>query len=292
MNLENKKITSEALDCYLQAGTIARRIREMFKDRIEEGKSILELCEELECEILSCGASLAFPCNIGINHIAAHYTPTPSDQLKIGPTDLVKIDYGLHINGYIVDVAFSVALSRSDLRLVKVTELALEEVVKSIRVGDRISKVGEIIEHIAKKNLFKVIENLQGHEIDRYRLHSGISIPNVPSLNTRRFRDNMIIAIEPFLTYGFGAGRVRETSVVNIFQLPGNRGSIPSELIGAFDNLPFCQRWLDRYSLSVPPEIKKRMKYYPVLVEANEAPIAQTETTLILLKDETIDLVS
>ena len=290
MALRGKRLMPEALENYVQAGKVARKIRETFKDKVKEGKKVLEFCEELEADILSSGASLAFPCNVGINQVAAHFTPVPSDELEFGPTDLVKVDYGLHIDGYIVDTAFTVPLSRNDSKLVETTELALKEVTRSTKVGDRISKIGAIVASIAKSNSFKIIENLQGHEIERYKLHSGVSISNVPNFNIRKLQEGMVLAIEPFLTYGFGAGRVEETNVVNILQLPRDLKLVSKELTDAFDNLPLCKRWLNRLSLSIPSNVEKRMKAYPVLIEANGAPVAQAETTLVLLRDQTIDL--
>ncbi len=289
--MTTKRLTSEELDHYMQAGRIAQRIREEFKGRIKDGKKILEYCEELETSVLSSGASLAFPCNIGINQVAAHFTPDFSDEMAFGPMDLVKVDYGLHIDGCIADAAFTVPLSTADSKLVGTADLALREVVSALRAGDKISKVGGIVGPIAGRNSFKIIENLQGHGIDRYRLHSGISIPNVPNYDMRRLQENSIVAIEPFLTYGFGAGRVDETSTVNILQLPADSKAVPRELSRAFDYLPFCNRWLRRLSLSIPPSIEGRTHRYPVLAEANGAPVAQAETTLILLEDRTIDLI-
>ncbi len=292
MAFGGKRLTSEEIDRYIQAGEIARRIRETFETRVTEGKKVLEFCEELEANILSRGASLAFPCNIGINEVAAHFTPVPSDETAFGPTDLVKVDYGLHLDGYLVDTAFTVALSKDDSRLVQTAELALKEVTKSIRAEDRISKIGKIVAPIARGNSYKIIENLQGHEIARYKLHAGVSIPNVLNFDLRKIKENTVVAIEPFLTYGFGAGRVVEKEVINIFQLPTDTRVVPSELSSAFDSLPLCRRWLNRLSLQMPQNLENRIKSYPVLVEANGAPIAQAETTLILLKDKTIDLVS
>lgn len=286
-----KSFSDQEEDNYIQAGKIARKIRKNFENKIKEGIKVLELCEAIENEIEELGGNLAFPCNIGINEVAAHYTAAPEDSTMIPPGALVKIDYGVHLEGYIVDTAFSVALSNTDKKIVEEVNRALEEVVKGIRVGDRISRVGEIVSNVARENGFLVISNLHGHEIKRFNLHSGLSIPNIPNKNNTKFTNGMVVAIEPFFTYSFGKGYVEEIQMALIFKLV-SLSKAPKEFKDYFSSLPFCERWIRKKKLD--PSIMKRIPLvrYNVLVEAGGSPVAQRETTLMFVDDKVIDLVT
>jgi methionyl aminopeptidase len=286
-----KNFSDQEEDYYIQAGKMARKIRKIFENKVKEGIKVLELCEAIENEIEELGGKPAFPCNIGINDVAAHYTATPEDPTVIPPGALVKVDYGVHIEGYIVDTAFSVALSNTDKKIVEEVNRALEEVVKGIRVGDKISRVGEIVDNVAREADFIVISNLHGHEIKRFNLHSGLSIPNVPNKINARFANGMVVAIEPFFTYSFGKGYVEEIQTTLIFKVSSlNRA--PKEIKDYFSSLPFCERWIRKKKLD--PSIVKKIPLvkYNVLVEAGGAPVAQRETTLMFSDDKVIDLVA
>ena len=284
-----KKLTDQEASQYIEAGKIAKRIRSDFRGDVEEGRKLLRFAEDLEGEILAQGAKPAFPCNIGINEVGAHYTPTPSDASEFSSGDLVKVDFGLHLDGYIVDTAFTVALSSADQKLVDAVAQSLEAVVSNLRVGDKISQVGRLVNAVSQRHGFKVIENLQGHEIRRYTLHAGLSVPNVPNFDNRRFSNGMVVAIEPFMTYEFGGGRVKESAKVTIFKAPDRGGrDVPSALLN-FHGLPICERWVGS---RVPKAELERLKKYPVLVEERMAPVAQAETTLLFHSGRVTDLVS
>jgi len=287
---EPKKFSDEEIEKYLEAGKIASKIKKRIEGKIREGIKVEELCEEVEEEIVSLGGNPAFPCNIGINEVAAHYTAKPGDELTIPPGALVKVDYGVHIDGYIVDTAFSVALSNSDKKIVEEVEKALETVVSELKVGDRLSKVGNIVSEVAKKNGYLVISNLYGHEIKRFNLHAGLSIPNIPNKERARLENGMVIAIEPFFTYSFGKGYVKEEKTAVIFKL-SNPKKAPKELYEKFNNLPFCERWIRKKNLEMLVKGIPLIKYN-VLVEAGRAPVAQRETTIMAIDDKVVNLVS
>lgn len=285
-----KNFSDDEENYYIQAGLIAGKIRRIFENRINEGLKVLELCEAIEGEIENLGGKPAFPCNVGINEIAAHYTATPKDATIIPPGALVKIDYGVHLEGYIVDTAFSVALSNTDRKLVEEANRALEEVKRKIKVGDKISRVGEIVNGIAKESGFLVISNLHGHEINRFNLHAGLSIPNIPNKSNIRFENGMVTAIEPFFTYNFGKGYVEETQTALIFKL-ASLNKVPEDLKKYFHSLPFCERWITKRQLDYGSIRKVPLVKYKVLVEAGSAPVAQRETTFMFIDDKVIDLV-
>src|SRR3989338_3087428 len=83
---KNRKVLQ--LDDYIKAGKIAAEVREMTRERNWVGKTVYEICEEVENQIKKRGAKCAFPVNVSINEIAAHYTAEPNDPItiKIGKT--------------------------------------------------------------------------------------------------------------------------------------------------------------------------------------------------------------
>ncbi|HYA22311.1 MAG TPA: type II methionyl aminopeptidase [Thermoproteota archaeon] len=287
-----KKVTDQGMSLYVEAGKIAKKVRSQFMPEVKEGKKLLDFAEELEQEILSQGAGLAFPCNIGRNEVGAHYTPVPSDSSEFSGADLVKVDFGLHLDGYILDTAFSIALSSVDQKLVDAVDESLRAVVENLKVEDKILEVGKLVEGVAGKYRFKVIDNLQGHEVRRYQLHAGLSVPNVSNTDNRTFHEGMAVAIEPFFTYGFGAGHVKEMSLTTIFKSPDPGKVGRNSALSRFNGLPICERWLAKISPATSKRDLERLGSYPVLVEGKGAPIAQAETTLLFTSGRVRNLVS
>ena len=96
---------------YLFAGKIAAKAREYGIDLLKPGVSFLEIADKVESKIIENGAGLAFPVNISINEIAAHFSPKHDDKtLSLKKGDVVKLDIGTHFEGYIADTAVTVEI--------------------------------------------------------------------------------------------------------------------------------------------------------------------------------------
>ena len=253
----------------------------------------MKIADEVEQMILE-SAKNAFPCNVGVDHVAAHFAPTDSDPVNLSNAKLVKIDAGAHINGWISDAAFTYVLDDTQEILARAAYEALYEAVHAIHPGMRVSEVGRIISSVAKKYGVKPIENLGGHQIERYTLHAGLFIPNVPEGNAI-IKEGMQIAIEPFMTGG--RGFVSNGPSVTIFSLERDRARSPiarqvlAYIKKEFGPLPFAQKWLERkfgnsarlalYELAKNGSINQ----YPVLLERRESYVAQFETTVYVDRD-------
>ncbi|MEM1557494.1 MAG: type II methionyl aminopeptidase [Thermoproteota archaeon] len=292
---------------YLTAGDIAKRVKRDLRKWVREGELLLDLCEKVEKRIEELGGAPAFPCNICIDDVAAHFTPPPRFTGRVPPEGLVKIDFGVHVDGYIVDTAFTIPLSPRDREIVEVAEKSLARVSEILKANVRISQVGEIVEKFAKSKGFKVIRNLTGHQIDRFNLHTGLSIPNIKIFGTEKFRKDMVIAIEPFITIADGSGEVGEIEEIYIYRFKylsindiGEFNSFAKRLHNSFRTLPFCERWvLNRFGDEERNKLKKLLEYsrknlvlYPVLVEKNRKKVAQAEDTFLVLEDFAINLTS
>ena len=230
-----------------------------------------------------------------INEVAAHYTAEPNDPLTIKDDDLVKIDLGAQINGYIADTAVTVCYNAEFDSLVQAAELSLSNAMAMIKVGVKSSDVGRTIEKTIKQLGFLPIANLSGHSLDQYTIHSGKSVPNIWSIGSFTFNENQAFACEPFVTTGEGLGFVHEGKVKNIFALSSRKKTKDSDadkmldyIWQNFNLLPFALRWLTneweekeaRRLLEILIK-KKAVHAYPVLVEGNGQRVTQAEHTFI-----------
>jgi len=278
------------------AGKIARRVREEVPALVREGVDALSIAQAVEDKIIQYGGRPAFPCNICIDSVAAHFTPTPIENIMIPKGALVKVDLGVECDGYIADTAITIGLPNSQSRLIEAAENALKNAIKTIKAGIRVSEVGAIINDTIVRYGFKPIRNLSGHEIRRYTLHTGTSIPNVRTKETLRLENGRIYAIEPFVTLGSGSGLVVSSNSVNIFSVlmennHDNRLSIDElslikMLRESTKGLPYTLRWLEKEKWALHEKLVKKgvVKGYPVLVEKMGTPVAQAEHTVIVLE--------
>ncbi|MFZ1077032.1 MAG: type II methionyl aminopeptidase [Nitrosotalea sp.] len=280
---------------YISAGKIAAEVRENARKKYHVGSTLLEVCESIEKEIERKGGKCAFPVNASLNEIAAHYTAEPNDSIVVKETDLLKIDLGVQINGYIADTAVTVCYDPNYDYLVQAAEAALREAISIIRVGTKSSDVGKIIENTAKQMGGIPIANLSGHSLERFTIHAGKSVPNIWSIGSFSFQSTEAYACEPFVTTRDGLGFVREGKTRNIFSLATRKRAKDDDankfidfIWQKFNMLPFALRWFmpewdEKTARTLLDKLiqNKIVRSYPVLVEANNQRVAQAEHTFI-----------
>ncbi|MFQ5920831.1 MAG: type II methionyl aminopeptidase [Nitrososphaerales archaeon] len=284
-----------SIEDYQKAGKIAAEVREDARKHYHVGETLLQICEHVEGMIREKGAEPAFPCNVSLNEVAAHYTAEPNDEGVVRDGDVLKIDIGVHVNGFIADTAVTVCYNPSYDSLVNATELVLQEAVRIVRAGVKASEIGKVVETATKRFGFRPIHNLSGHSLAQYTIHAGKSIPNIWTIGSFSLLSNEAYAIEPFLTMKDGSGVVYSGKAKNIFAIAtrkrtGNKDADAffDELWKRFRTLPFALRWLvrDHDDKEVRQILeflikKKLVRAYPILVERNGKFVAQAEHTLI-----------
>ncbi len=292
-------IDKDVLEKYRQAGEIAAEVREEMKRYVKEGMRIIEICEKAESLIEKKGGKPAFPCNISVNEIAAHYTSPPGDERIIPKGAVVKIDIGVHIDGYIADTATTVSFNPQYRELVKTAEEALNKGIEYVRAGASSSGFGALIQKTIVERGFKPISNLTGHSIGRYLIHSGKSLPNVPHFFGFKFKEGDIFALEPFVTLADAAGKVENGDLVTIFRFHKKKkvkGIHAKKLLvfieSNFRTLPFAERWLtgvvpkQSYNSAFKELLSsKSLVSYPIFVEASKKVVAQAEHTVYVKKN-------
>jgi len=285
---------------YYRAGKIAAEVRELMKRSVSEGMPIIDICEKTEALIRQRGGKPAFPCNVSINDIAAHDTSPPNDKRTVPPSSLVKIDIGVHIDGYIADTAVTVCLNPDYEDMVAAAEAALNTGVKTIRGGLFISQFGSAVQRTIQAHGLKPVSNLVGHQVAKYEVHvSGRSLPNVSVASMSRIVANEVYAIEPFVTLRNAAGKVGSGTEAHIFRYAKQK-PLRSEhakklcdfIIENFHTLPFTERWLqnvvplDKYRAAFSELLSsKTLMAYPIFVEVSGKPVAQAEHTVLVTKD-------
>ena len=281
-----------------KAGKIAGAILKEVPKLVLPGESYFDIAESLEKMILDGGARPAFPANISINDIAAHFTPEADNTGLIGETDIVKIDIGTHIGGCIGDTAVTVDLSGEQGKIMEASKAALDAAIAMMKPGVKVGEIGAVIEKEITSRGFKPIENLTGHKIEPYLLHAGVEIPNIASNVSYELLEGDIFAVEPFASAG--SGRVADTTQVEIFALqstPRLRMKYSRELMefiaGNYLSLPFAERWLrevfkSRVTLSTAlRELLNTgaLHPYPVLRDTGRGLVSQHEHTVLIEHD-------
>jgi methionyl aminopeptidase len=295
----------DIFDNYIQAGKIASQVREYARTQDHTGKSLSQICQDIEQEIFKKGGEPAFPVNVSLNDIAAHYTAVPNDPIIVKNTDVLKIDVGVHIDGYIADTAVTVTYDAKYQNLIDTAERALAEAISIARSNTRVSDIGRIIEKTITKYGCKPIQNLSGHSLERYTIHAGKSIPNIWTIgHSFNLSVNNVYAIEPFVTTKDGQGIVYEGKIKNIYGIGSRKRTKDQKaddfleyLWNRFKTLPFALRWIvddyeekDALSLLEILVKKKSLHAYPILIEGANRIVVQAEHTIIPQESNTITI--
>ncbi|MFQ6052983.1 MAG: type II methionyl aminopeptidase [Candidatus Bathyarchaeia archaeon] len=297
--MEGGSLEMEPLEALRKAGRIASQVRGRVHGLVEVGTRLIDICESVETWIRDLGGEPAFPCNVDIDHVAAHYTSPPGDASAILDGSLVKVDIGVHVDGYIADTATTVCFDPLLEGLVEAAEAALEAGLKTIRAGARSSDVGAAIEREMKMRGVAPVRNLSGHKVARYIIHAGTDIPNVAARRGHRLEAGETYAIEPFSTLPGAAGEVRDGPPGHIYRFQKKRrvsGGAAKRMLkfiqSRYRTLPFASRWvIGRFPgpegrAAFQELVRSRCVYaYPQLVERSGGPVAQAEHTVIVTED-------
>ncbi len=275
------------------AGKLARNALHFGRDLIEAEKSMLNVTEEIERFVKKNGGELAFPTNLAVNNVGAHWTPSSKSNEIFSKGDVVKLDVGVHIDGYIGDNALTLEIDSTNYtKMIEASREALNAAINVAVAGVNVGIIGHAVQDTIEKYGYRPIANLTGHRIKRYNLHSGVSIPSVRERGGPTLNNGDIVAIEPFVTDGAGrVGGKRNSNIYHLRQIRKVKDEKATELMKEiqerYKGLPFAERWLHEFQDDATKNLQKLMRagivsYYPVLDELGNGIVAQSEHTLLI----------
>jgi methionyl aminopeptidase len=284
-------LDAERYERHREAGEILAQVREEAADRVAVGTGYLELTEWVEDRIHELGGDVGFPLNISTDEEAAHGAAAPDDDRTIGE-EVVKLDIGVHVDGWLADTAVTVDL-KGEPELVGAAEDALDAAIDVAGPGVETGEIGAAIEEAIDARGYNPVVNLTGHGLGHYDQHTAPNIPNRAVEQGVELQPGDVVAIEPFATDG--GGKVREGADEEIFMLENERSvrnraarAALKQVSEEFRTLPFARRWLD---VDRPDVALRRLKQkgiiegYPVLKEDDGALVSQKEHTIIVTED-------
>lgn len=278
---------------FIQAGQLAKEVRAFGKSLIQQGASYVDVMGKIQRKIVELGARAAFPPQLALNQVAAHFLPMPGEDIEF--TDqIVKLDIGVCYEGAIGDCAVTVDLSGRYQGLIDAAEAALLNAEKIVCVGLPVKEIGRVIEATIQSYGYVPIRNLSGHGLGEYKIHTSPIIPNYEDQSKAVIKAGMTFAIEPFATNG--KGLIYEGGEAAIFGLASPR-PLQSELarslltvIRTFSGLPFSLHDLitpewsyDKVKSGLGELIKAGVVAgYAPLLEQGAGMVAQAENSVLV----------
>ncbi|KAI9206682.1 peptidase M24, structural domain-containing protein [Polychytrium aggregatum] len=294
-----------------QAAEVHRQVRSYARKTIKPGMSMIDICEMIEngtrnlIEANGLLAGIAFPTGCSLNHVAAHYTPNAGDKTVLQYGDVMKIDFGTHINGRIIDCAFTMSFDPKYDPLLEAVRDATNTGIKEAGIDVRLCDIGAAIQEVmesyevtldGKTYQVKPIRNLNGHLIGQYQIHGAKSVPIVKGGDQTKMEEGESYAIETFGSTG--RGFVHEDLECSHYMKRFDAGHVPLRLPRAkqllttinkhFGTLAFCRRYLDRigeekYGLALKNLVDSGVvDPYPPLCDVKGSFTAQYEHTILL----------
>ncbi|KAM0485412.1 hypothetical protein ACHAPX_001398 [Trichoderma viride] len=310
-------LNSEFLADYREAAEIHRQVRQYAQKVIKPGQSLTEIAETIEDSVRALTghsgleegdalkAGMGFPCGLSLNHCAAHYTPNAGNKMVLQQNDVMKVDFGVHVNGKIVDSAFTMAFEHKYDPLLAAVRAATNAGIREAGIDARVGEIGGVIQEVMESYEVEIdgttypvksIRNLTGHTILPYSIHGTKAVPIVKSNDQTKMEEGDVFAIETFGSTG--NGYVRDDGEVSHYAKVGDVSHVDLRLSSAksllnvinknFGTLPFCRRYLDRlgqekYLLGLNSLVQNDIvEAYPPLVDKKGSYTAQYEHTILI----------
>lgn len=269
------RLNNDFLTDYRHGAEIHRQVRQYAQKNIKPGQTLTEIAEMIEDSVraltghqgLEEGDALiggmGFPTGLSINHCAAHYTPNAGNKMVLQQEDVMKVDFGVHVGGRIVDSAFTMTWVPKYDKLLEAVKEATNTGIREAGIDVRMSDIGAAIQEVmesyeceidGKTYPVKAIKNLNGHDILRYKIHGTKSVPIVKGGDQTKMEEGETFAIETFGSTG--KGYVRDDLETSHYAWNEDAPKVSLRVSSAkpllssiqknFGTLPWCRRYLDR----------------------------------------------
>lgn len=319
----------------IKASNVHKKVGVKVREFIKVGHSLNDIATFIENEIKNevkyninnpLEKGIGFPVGLSLNNLAAHYTPNYNDeQIFLTEKDILKIDYGVHYNGIIIDSAFTISFNPLYQEFIDISRKTTNYAVSLCGPDVLLGEIGEKIhEYVMSKEIeingkmvgLEVMQELSGHKIAPFKIHAGKAVPNIKIFYPVRMKENEFYAVEPFITTGKGRNIIKGQT--SHFMLTANYESIFNknifnkneklifELIQKFyHTLPFCQKWIYQELLNIDVSLEKSLNVnkilekftdkniiqkYPPIYDIENSIISQFEHTIYIKENGIINL--
>lgn len=259
-------------------------------------------------------SGIAFPVGLSLNNCAAHFTPNSSDlDIQLNQTDILKIDYGVHYNGIIIDSAFTISLDSKYDEFIDISRKLTQYAVSLCSPDVILGEMGnDIEEYIKSKEItidnkifsLKTMSDLSGHMIRPYEIHAGVAVPNISIYYPLRMKSDEFYAIEPFITTGNGKSILKEpnshymlnSKLPSLDNLNKNEKNTFNFIKDNYYTLAFCEKWISRdikkYSKQTLDNLvsKKVLNSFPPIYDIDDSIVSQFEHTIYVKENGIINL--
>lgn len=291
-DIEAEEVEEAAVESYKKAGRMSAEALQYGKSLIKPGVKVVDVLDKIEEKITQMGGGFAFPPQISLNDVAAHNCPDADDTVVL-EDQVIKLDVGVQVNGYVTDNALTVDLSGKWTDLVKASREALDAALKMVVPGTKIGMIGKTVQEVIQSYGFSPIRNLSGHGIGRFKVHTRPSIPNIDTGDKTELVDGMALAIEPFASSG--AGLIYESGEAGVFMMVQKkpvRDMITRNVLKDIESqqgLPFAKKWLTRkfgagrtnFALKHLMQLEI-VRSYPPLVDQQHGMVSQAEESVLV----------
>ncbi|PMD43976.1 peptidase M24A, methionine aminopeptidase [Hyaloscypha variabilis F] len=311
------RMNNDFLQEYRQGAEIHRQVRQWAQKNIKPGQSLTEIAEGIEDGVRALTGhpgleegdnikgGIAFPTGLNLDHIAAHYSPNAGNKTILSKDNVMKVDFGVHINGRIVDSAFTMSFDPMYDNLLEAVKQGTNTGIKEAGIDARMGEIGAAIQETmesyeceinGKTYPIKCIRNLNGHDIRQWQIHGGKSVPIVKSNDQTKMEEGEVFAIETFGSTGNGyvqddyetSHYAKRADAPKVGLGIGSAKKLLNVINKNFGTLPFCRRYLDRlgqekYLLGLNSLVSNGIvEAYPPLVDKKGSYTAQFEHTILL----------
>ncbi|KAJ8511426.1 hypothetical protein OPV22_001860 [Ensete ventricosum] len=301
---------------YKSAAEIVNKALQLVVSECKPKAKIVDLCEKGDTFIREQTGNMyknvkrkiergvGFPTCISVNNTVCHFSPLGSDEAVLEPNDIVKIDMGCHIDGFIAVVAHTHVIQEGPVTgrpadVIAAANTAAEVALRLVRPGKKNKDVTEAIQKVAAAYDCKIVEGVLSHQLKQFVIDGNKVIISVTNPETRvdevEFEENEVYAIDIVTSTGEGKPKLLDEKQTTIYKRAVDKNYhlkmkssrfIFSEINQKFPILPFSARALEekRARLGLVECVNHDLlQPYPVLHEKPGDLVAHIKFTLLLM---------
>lgn len=305
---------------YKTAGEIVNKILVQLIQSCKVGVSVKAICEKGDNLIVQevekkyknekdIKKGIAFPTCLSMNNCICHFSPSKNDaDYVLKEDDLVKIDVGVHIDGFIAVVAHTIVVGSSAEKkvtgrkadVILAAYLASQAALRLLSPGNGNYKVTEAVQKISESYKCKPIEGMLSHQLKQFKIDGEKTIIQNPTPAQRKehekcdFEKYEVYAMDVLVSTGEGQGKEMDTKVAiykkteetYLLKLKASK-AFYAEVKKKYGPMPFNLRNFEEEAKAKMGVVEcvshKLIEPFQVLYEKSSEYVAQFKFTVLLL---------